>query len=221
MLRTVALTTILVAAVVMGCGQESDSAGPNNTEALMNPDSPEMTETAPEQFRVRMETTAGPIVIEVNRAWAPNGADRFYNLVSAGYYDETRFFRVVPNFIVQWGMHGDPAVGQVWQSARIPDDPVVETNAPGTVTFAKTNSPNSRTTQLFINLVDNVNLDNMGSAPFGHVVQGMDVVDKIHTGYGEGQPRGQGPSQARITNEGETYLQQFPELTRIIDMQLM
>jgi len=210
MLRTVALTTILVAAVVMGCGQESDSAGPNNTEALMNPDSPEMTETAPEQFRVRMETTAGPIVIEVNRAWAPNGADRFYNLVSAGYYDETRFFRVVPNFIVQWGMHGDPAVGQVWQNARIPDDPVVETNAPGTVTFAKTNAPNSRTTQLFINLTSNARLDGMGFAPFGRVVEGMESVEAINAEYGEQ------PQQGRIAAEGNAYLKaKFPNLTYI------
>lgn len=209
MLRTVALTTGLIAVAVMGCGQESGSAGPNS-ETLMNPASPEMTQTAPEQFKVRMETTAGTFVIEVQRDWAPQGADRFYNLIRAGYYDQTRFFRVVPNFIVQWGMHGDPAVTAAWTNARIADDPVVEGNARGTVTFAKTNSPNSRTTQLFINLVDNGRLDGMGFAPFGRVVEGMEVVEAINPEYGEQ------PNQGKILKEGNAYLEKsFPNLTYI------
>lgn len=210
MLRTVALTTGLIAALV-GCGQESDSAGPN-PEAMMNPDSPEMTQAAPEQFKVRVETTAGAFVIDVQRAWAPHGADRFYNLVQAGYYDETRFFRVVPNFIVQWGMHGDPEVGKTWFNARFPDDPVVESNARGTVTFAKTNSPNSRTTQLFINInpQGNARLDGMGFAPFGRVIEGMEAVDAINAEYGEQ------PDQSKIFEQGNEYLQEkFPNLTYI------
>lgn len=209
MLRMVALASGLIAAAVMGCGQESDSVG-SNTEALMNPDSPEMTQTAPEQFSVKMETTAGDFVIEVQRSWAPHGADRFYNLVKAGFYDETRFFRVVPHFIVQWGMHGDPEIGKVWFNARIPDDPVVQSNDQGTVTFAKTNSPNSRTTQLFINLRANANLDGMGFAPFGRVIEGMEAVEAINPEYGEQ------PSQGKIFEQGNAYLERhYPNLTYI------
>ena len=210
MLRTVALTTGLIVAAVMGCGQESGSAGPN-PETLMNPDSPEMTQAAPEQFKVQMETTAGTFVIEVQRAWAPHGVDRFYNLVQAGYFDETRFFRVMPNFIVQWGMHGDPKVTEAWYNAQITDDPVLESNVRGTVTFAKTNAPNSRTTQLFINLKDNgASLDRTGFAPFGRVVEGMEVVEAINPEYGER------PSQGKIFEEGNEYLEKmFPNLTYI------
>ena len=207
MLHMVALMAGLITATLVGCGQESGRAGPN-PETLMDPNTPEMTQTAPGQFKVRMETTAGTFVIEVLRAWAPHGADRFYNLVQAGYYDETRFFRVVPNFIVQWGMHGDPEVTAAWRSARIADDPVVESNVRGTVTFAKTSAPNSRTTQLFINLKDNANLDRTGFAPFGRVVEGMEVVDAINPEYG------QRPDQDKISEQGNEYLvKAFPNLT--------
>ncbi|MFH1572309.1 MAG: peptidylprolyl isomerase, partial [Gemmatimonadota bacterium] len=139
MSRMIALALALAAAVV-GCEDHDGSRQEPNGEALMNPQSPEMNQQAPAQYQVRMETSAGPIVIEVHRDWAPHGADRFYNLVRQGYYDECRFFRVVPNFVVQWGMHGDPEVMKKWIDATIADDPVVETNGRGTVTFAKTNS---------------------------------------------------------------------------------
>lgn len=153
--------------------------------------------------------------MEVNRAWAPLGADRFYNLAKNGFFDEARFFRAIKGFMVQFGIHGDPAVAAVWRNARIQDDPVKESNKRGTVTFA-TSGPNSRTTQLFINFKDNTMLDGMGFAPFGRVISGMDVVDSLNTEYGEGAPGGRGPAQGRIQSEGNAYLQRdFPNLDYI------
>jgi len=168
---------------------------------------------APEQFRVRFETTQGEIVIEVTRAWAPNGADRFYNLVDIGFFEDIGFFRVMKNFMAQFGIHGKPQVSRVWSTATIPDDPVVQSNLRGTITYAKTARPNSRTTQLFINLNDdNSRLDDMGFAPFGRIVEGMDVVDAIHK-TGEGAPRGTGPNQKRVQNRGNVYLKMhFPKI---------
>lgn len=168
--------------------------------------------TAPDVYRARFETTKGDFVIEVRRADAPRGADRFYNLVTAGYYDEVRFFRVLSGFVAQFGIHGDPKVAEAWFDQRIADDPVVASNTRGAVTFA-TAGPHTRTTQVFINYGDNSRLDGMGFAPFGRVVEGMEVVDALHSGYGEGPPRGQGPDQARIQAEGNAYLaREFPQL---------
>lgn len=167
------------------------------------------TEQAPEQFKVTFETSRGDFDIEVYRAWAPKGADRFYNLVTSGYFDEARFFRVVPNFVVQWGMHADPAITGAWRKARIEDDPVKSSNTRGTITFA-TSGPNSRTTQLFINLKDNKRLDGMGFSPFGKVTAGFDVVQEIYPGYGER------PNQGLIGQQGNAYLtEQFPKLDYI------
>ena len=181
--------------------------------SLKNPAS--LTEKAPDTYRARFDTSAGVFVIEVTRAWAPLGADRFYNLVKNGFYDETRFFRAIPGFMVQFGIHGDPAVSSVWRNARINDDQVKETNAPMTITFA-TAGPNTRTTQVFINFNNNAALDKQGFAPFGKVVQGQDVVNKIFTGYGEGAPRGKGPEQGRIQAEGNAYLaKEFPKMDYI------
>ena len=162
----------------------------------MDPTGEALNEQAPDEFSVRLETSAGPVVIQVTRDWAPIGADRFYNLVRNGFYDEQRFFRVVPNFVVQWGLSGNPALNQVWHRAHILDDPVVQSNTRGRITYAKTNQPNTRTTQLFINLGDNANLDGMGFAPFGEVVEGMEVVDAINAEYG------QQPSQGQIAMNG-------------------
>jgi peptidyl-prolyl cis-trans isomerase A (cyclophilin A) len=182
----------------------------------MNPAA--LNETAPETFRAKFETSKGDFVIEVNRAWAPNGADRFYNLVKNGYYDEVRFFRVLggPNpFMAQFGIHGDPAVSAVWRGARIPDDPVKGSNTRGMVTFA-TAGPNTRTTQLFVNYKDNSFLDGQGFSPFGKVVEGMEVVDNLYSGYGEGAPRGAGPDQNKLQNEGNAYLaEKFSKLEHI------
>jgi len=170
------------------------------------------TATAPDTYRVRFETTKGPFVVEVRRAWAPKGADRFYNLVRAGYYDDVAFFRVISSFMVQFGINGDPQVNAAWRSARISDDPVKQSNVRGMVTFA-TSGPDSRTTQVFVNFKDNARLDGMGFAPFGKVVQGMSVVDSLYSGYGEGAPRGMGPDQGRAQGEGNVYLRSgFPRL---------
>ena len=151
--------------------------GQANKAALMKPAT--LTEKAPATFKAKFETSAGTFVIEVHRDWAPNGADRFYNLVKNGFYDDCRFFRVVPNFMVQWGINGDPAIQKNWADASIKDDPVKESNTRGNVTFAQTAAPNSRSTQLFINFKDNSFLDGQRFASFGKVTSGMDVVDKI------------------------------------------
>lgn len=174
-----------------------------------------LTEKAPETFKANFDTTAGPFTIEVHRDWAPLGADRFYNLVKSGYFTDVRFFRVINGFMAQFGIHGDPAVARAWRSARIQDDPVKQSNREGYVTFA-TAGPNTRTTQLFINLSDNANLDRQGFAPIGRVASGMDTVKKIYDGYGEGAPRGRGPDQGRIQSEGNAYLSKdFSKLTYI------
>jgi peptidyl-prolyl cis-trans isomerase A (cyclophilin A) len=164
---------------------------------------------APDVFDVKFETTRGDFVVQVTRAWAPLGADRFYNLVKHGFFTDAAFFRVVPGFIVQFGLSADPAVNRVWRSANIKDDPVTQSNKRGTLTFA-TAGPNTRTTQLFINYADNSGLDRQGFAPFGLVTSGMDVVEKIYSGYGER------PDQGAITTQGAAYLQKnFPKLDTI------
>lgn len=209
---------LIIAALLAACGGDGGSAG-GGTPAdspLLNPTSAEMTATAPDSYRVRFETTKGDVVIQVQRSLSPNGADRFYNLVRGGYYDGVRFFRVIDGFMAQFGMHGDPQVTAAWRSVPIPDDPVGASNTRGMVTFAMTGQPNSRTTQVFINYRDNANLDAMGFAPFGEVVEGMEVVDQLYSGYGEGAPNGRGPSQAQIQAEGNAYLERdFPQLDYI------
>jgi peptidyl-prolyl cis-trans isomerase A (cyclophilin A) len=164
---------------------------------------------APAEFKVRFDTSKGPVVIEVHREWAPNGVARFYELVKGGYYDEARFFRVVPNFVVQWGINKDPKISQKWSQNYIPDDPLKESNRRGYITYAK-RGPDTRTTQLFINLADNASLDAMGFAPFGKVTEGMEVVQNLYSGYG------QTPDQNLIQLQGNDYLQsQFPQLDYI------
>ena len=175
--------------------------------ALLHPES--LHAKAPEVYDVKFDTTRGDFVVQVTRAWAPIGADRFYNLVKHGYFTDAAFFRVVPGFIVQFGLSPDPAVNRAWRSADIKDDPVTQSNKRGTLTFA-TAGPNTRTTQLFINFADNGGLDRQGFAPFGLVTSGMDVVDKLYSGYGER------PDQGAITTQGMAYLQKnFPNLDTI------
>ncbi len=190
------------------------AAAAPNQEVLTDP--AKATLEAPEKFVVELQTTKGPIRLDVERAWAPKGVDRFYNLVEAGYYTDVAFFRVIPGFMAQVGLHGDPAINRTWRSANIDDDPVTQSNTRGMVTFA-TAGPNTRTTQFFINHADNTRLDGMGFAPFARIQpDSMKIVDSLHGGYGEGAPRGKGPSQARIHAEGNAYLKaEFPELDYI------
>jgi peptidyl-prolyl cis-trans isomerase A (cyclophilin A) len=171
---------------------------------------------APDLFKVRLVTTKGDFVIQVHRDWAPNGADRFYNLVRNGFFTDVSFFRAIPGFMVQFGISPNPALSKAWEHADIKDDPVKQSNKRGYLTFAATSAPNSRSTQLFINLVDNSRLDPSGFAPIGEVVEGMDVVDKLYTGYGEGAPGGAGPDQQQIVEKGKPYLDKnFPQLDSI------
>ena len=164
---------------------------------------------APDVFQVKFATTKGDFVVQVTRAWAPLGADRFYNLVRHGFYNDASFFRIVPGFVVQFGLSGDPAVNKVWETANIKDDAVTQSNRPGYLVFA-TAGPNTRTTQLFINLGNNAGLDGQGFAPFGVVTSGMDVVQKLYSGYGER------PDQHAITTQGKAYIEKnFPDIDSI------
>lgn len=180
------------------------------------------TEHAPDVFRASFTTTRGTFVVEVHRDWAPNGADRFYNLVKLGFYDDTRFFRVIDGFMAQFGISGDPAITSRWRTASIQDDPVKQSNVRGFVTFAQTSEPNSRSTQIFVNYKDNSRLDPSRFAPFGQVVEGMRVVDALYSGYGEGRPQGHGPDQMRIEESGNAYLdEQFPKLDRVLSARVL
>ncbi len=198
------LITVLLALVV---------TGPAWSQGLGNPAA--LNEPAPAVYKAKFDTSKGTFVIEVHRDWAPNGADRFYNLVKNGFFDNARFFRVISGFMVQFGINADPKLSAVWREARIKDDPVKQSNKRGLITFA-TAGPNTRTTQVFINFADNNMLDRQGFAPFGQVVSGMPVVDALYSGYGEGAPGGQGPEQGRIQQEGNAYLvKQFGKLDYI------
>lgn len=185
---------------------------------LLDPTHPAWSEAAPDTFEVHLETTRGTFVIEVVRAWAPIGADRFYNLLRHGYYDDVRFHRVVPDFITQWGVSGDPELNAVWYDRGMPDDTVVASNVRGTIAYAFT-EPGTRATQLYINMIDNTRLDAGGFAPIGRVTVGMEsVVDSIYSGYGENSGGGvRRGDQSRIVAEGNVYLDAaFPELDRLI-----
>ena len=189
-----------------GTATTSSAATAAAKAKLKNPAA--LKDVAPAEYQASFDTTAGPFVILVHRSWAPKGADRFYNLVKYGFFDNNRFFRVMPNFMVQFGINGDPTIQAAWQDANLTDEPVKQSNKRGTITFAKTNAPDSRTTQVYINFVDNGRmLDGQGFAPFGEVVSGMEAVDKIYAQYGER------PQQPLIQREGNSYLtQSFPKL---------
>lgn len=198
------ILTLAVALVTLAAPARAQAPDLGNPAAL--------TEQAPAAYKVRFDTSKGAFTIQVNRAWAPRGADRFYNLVKHGFYDDVRFFRVISGFMVQFGISGDPKISARWRQANISDDPVRASNTRGTISFA-TAGPNTRTTQVFINFGDNSNLDGMGFAPFGRVVSGMKVVDSINAEYGEGAPRGRGPDQGRLQTEGNAYLKKgFPRM---------
>jgi len=208
------IIAMLLAAVTSSCGGSPDDAPQRTANPLLRP--ARFTATAPADFHVRFQTNAGDFVVAVHRDWAPLGTDRFYNLVVGGFYDDTRIHRVVENFMAQFGLNGDPYVNQAWKTAFIVDDPVVESNTRGRMTFAK-GGLHTRTVEVFINFRDNDSLDRDGFAPFGEVVEGMNVVDAIYPSYGDGPPRGEGPYAAMAQARGNAYLDEdFPELTQII-----
>jgi peptidyl-prolyl cis-trans isomerase A (cyclophilin A) len=214
-LATIGALAILAMALAIPALALAQGSGVDLSKAkLKNPAA--LNEKAPDTFKARIETSKGAFVIDVHRAWAPMGADRFYNLVKNGFYDDARFFRVLDGFMAQIGINGNPAIQSSWRNATIQDDPVKESNKRAFVTFAKSSAPNSRSTQIFINYRDNANLDKSGFAPFGEVTTGMDVVDKLYSGYGEGAPGGRGPEQGKIQTEGNAYLtKDFPKLDYI------
>lgn len=197
--------------------QAVSSQTPALRAALMNPNHKHWTQRAPGVFKVRIETSKGSLVIETHRDWAPRGADRFFNLVRAGFFDSSRFFRVRPGFIAQFGIPGDPSVAAVWKEQAVPDDPVRKSNTRGTIAYAMT-GPDTRTTQLYINLSDNSRLDKDGFAPIGRIVEGMDVADQIYSGYGEDAGGGmRGGKQGEIFQGGNAYLdREFPRLDKLI-----
>jgi homoserine O-acetyltransferase len=202
-------------------GEEPGQAVPTRSLLLM-PDDPAWHEAAPDSFHVAFETSQGRFVIHARRSWALVGADRFYNLVRHGYYDDSRFYRVVEGFIAQFGLAGDPAATAVWLQRTIADDPVRESNLRGRIAYAMT-GPDTRATQVYINLIDNVRLDSAGFAPFGEVVDGMEVVDRLHAGYGEDAGGGvRAGNQGRIIAEGNAHLDRdFPLLDRIISARIL
>jgi peptidyl-prolyl cis-trans isomerase A (cyclophilin A) len=219
MTRTRSVTMIVLAAAVAAqlapvaaqtgktTGQRGRGAAVTSAAAkakLKNPAA--LKDVAPAEYRALFDTSAGPFVILVHRSWAPKGADRFYNLVKYGFFDNCRFFRVLPNFMVQFGINGDPVVQGPWRNANLQDEPAKQSNRRGTITFA-TAGPHSRTTQVFINFKDNTFLDPQGFTPFGEVVTGMEVVAKINAEYKEQ------PDQQRIQQSGNAYLTKaFPRL---------
>ena len=220
-LTRIALIAI-VAITAVDCrgrqGPVSDLSSPTARRAtLLDPASSFWSQPAPPRFTVAIETTKGTFMLEIERALAPRGVDRFHALVRAGYFDESRFFRVVPGFIAQFGIAGDPAIAQVWKDRAFPDDSVRASNVRGTIAFAMT-GPNTRTTQLFVSLVDNSRLDAQGFSPLGRVVEGMDVVDRIYGGYGENAGGGmRAGRQARMMAEGNVHLDRdYPMLDRLI-----
>jgi len=191
-------------------GTVHHAAATPSSGSLLKPET--LKQQAPAVFDAKFTTTKGDFVIQVTRAWAPRGADRFYNLVKYHFFDGAAFFRVLSGFVVQFGISARPEVSQVWEKAKIEDDPVAQSNTRGMVSFA-TAGPGTRTTQLFINLGDNTNLDRMGFSPIGKITSGMEVVEKLYSEYGEGAPQGTGPDQGRIQKEGRAYLEKsFPLL---------
>jgi len=190
-------------------------------DILLDPDHADWSEESPDSFRARFETNEGPFVIEVHRTWSPRGADHFYNLVRHGFYDDQRFSRVVEGFITQWGLSGDPEVTRAWKGRTIPDDPVVASNLRGYISYAMT-GPDTRSTQVYISMVDNTRLDRQGFSPLGQVVEGMEVVDRLYSGYGEDAGGGmRAGNQGPVEEGGTAYLvEHYPELDFVIQARI-
>lgn len=211
-----------VAALCMvGCSGETPTAvDPEVPEANVAGDAQNATadekSSHADDYEVLLETTKGNIKLKVHPDWSPLGAERFKELVKMGFYNDVAFFRVIDGFMAQVGINGDPTLHAKWKDNNIMDDPVVESNKPGYVSFAKTGAPHSRSTQFFINFGNNSNLDGMGFSPFAQVIEGMDVLNSLYKGYGEGAPRGRGPDQMRLVDQGNAYLKkEFPKLDYI------
>lgn len=199
------------------------SAGPGErSRVLYDPNLPFWAQAAPPIYRVKMHTTKGDVLLEVTRSLAPIGADRFYHLVEAGFYNDSRFFRVIKGRFAQFGIPGDPTTAAIWRTQSIPDDPVRASNVRGTFAFAMT-GPNARTTQIYINTGDQLRQDAMGFAPFGKVVQGMEVIDSLYSGYGETSGGGmRAGRQGKLFEEGNTYLDRnFPNLDKLFTCEIL
>jgi peptidyl-prolyl cis-trans isomerase A (cyclophilin A) len=202
------LAALTAATVLAGVAA---AAGPS----LFRPSS--LHAKAPALFRVRFTTTKGPFVVTVHRKWAPRGADRFYNLARNGFYNHQRLFRVIPGFVVQWGISGNPQIANAWQNATIKDDPVKHSNKRGAIVFADA-GPNTRTTQVFVNLSSNTSLDSQGFAPFGTVTSGFATLEHLYHGYGEAPSN----DQQQITQQGEAFFRKhFPKLDRILKTRVL
>jgi peptidyl-prolyl cis-trans isomerase A (cyclophilin A) len=213
--HTSALLALLALQLIPVACKDKTPPVPPPGAAVSTPIPPSLDAASPESFRVKFATTKGDFTVEVTRAWAPKGADRFYRLVTEGYFKDVRFFRVLPGFMAQFGLSGNPALNAKMDTLRIPDDPVTQSNKRGMLTFA-TAGPNTRSNQFFINYKDNASLDSQGFSPFGKVVDGMNAVDAMYSGYGEGAPNGLGPSQDSIGTKGNEYLRRaFPKLDYI------
>lgn len=214
MIRSFLLSALAVALV--GC-----SSGPAPETKKAEQKAPAPPAEPPAAYKVRFVTTKGEFLLEVTRDWAPKGADRFYKLVTDKFYDGARFYRVRPKFVVQWGISKDPKMNELWKQLRLKDDPVKQSNDRGTISFA-TDGPDTRTTEVFINLVDNPQLDKRGFSPFGKVVEGMKVVDEFFSGYGEVQPRGSGVDPNKYMAEGDKYIERsYPNLDGIISARVV
>ncbi len=215
MVKMKSIAGLMIACGVAACAPQRDDASTRDGSAVLL-DPGRFAEVAPAEFRARFETNEGVFLVEVDRTWAPHGADRFYNLVRAGFYDDVRFFRVVDGFVASWGLHGHPRITEAWERRSILDDEPRVPNTRGRVSFAH-HGVNTRTTIVFVNLRDNPGMDREGFAPFGEVVEGMDVVERLFSGYGDASPRGQGPVQAHIRTYGNAYLDRdFPELDSVL-----
>lgn len=199
-----------LAALITVAASDAQAFPQSNHPAMTDPG--KAVDKAPDTFKARFETTKGDFTVECTRSWAPNGVDRFYNLVKIGFFDDIAFFRVAKGFVVQWGIHGDPKVSSAWQSANLPPDTPTQSNTRGMLTYAMAGRPDTRSTQLFINFKDNTNLDQMGFAPICKVSEGMDVVDALNGEYGEKVTGMQG----QIHEKGNAYLREkWPNLDYI------
>jgi peptidyl-prolyl cis-trans isomerase A (cyclophilin A) len=206
---------LLVAASLVTLAACSNNSQAGNTAALLNPSPADLAKAAPDSFKVMFETSKGPFTVMAYRAWSPLGADRFHYLVENGFYDGTRFFRTLPNFVVQFGLNGNPAISKAWEDKRIQDEPVKQSNQAGYITYAK-GGPNTRTTQIFINKVDNSRLDAMGFSPFAKVIDGMHVIEQFFAGYGDGMDQG------AIRTQGNAFLDKnYPKLDSIVKARIV